>query len=240
MQFRTKDISLSPVRPALRPHDQFPDSMMARVSTDRLSLVFGVLFLVAALAGCRTYGDQYDNTEAAYQELVVAAQQLDESLERAEANVARLETRVEAESALRPYVARYREIMTDHADLLEEIREGLAAIDEDDPDDYRQVHRTLGAVISQQRILRSAYTGLLDVLTTGEDDARMVASTDSTATPHYSIVPVYYYRALNQPRWAETTGPFRQSVEEPLQMVVPATERPAETEEPDTTAAPAE
>ncbi len=178
-----------------------------RHTAHRLPRSLAALLLGAAplFAGCRSYGGDYGNTEKTYEALLVAAEQLDEALARAQTDVALLQQAVETDAALQPALGRFVEMIERHEEVREEIAHEIAEVGED-PDDYREIHNTLGAVISEQRVLQSGYAGIIEVIATSGQGAAADTLTVAQAeflreiASHYMVVPVYYYRAVNQSR----------------------------------------
>lgn len=158
----------------------------------RLSLL---VLAVVALAGCRTYGG-YGTEEVSYLQILEANEQFADALIRAQAELRALEVLAQAEPALVPYALRYAALVNLH----EEVLGAHAALTEEvDADDYRDVSRLLGAIVSEHQRIAERYRGLVD-------DSSFLLVSDSTALVpggvapegRYYAVPPYYVRLIDQ------------------------------------------
>ncbi len=169
-----------------------------RISPPYALLLAGALLV---LAGCRTYGGEYDNTEKLYEQLLIAEEQLEASLARAERNLALLEQAAAQDSLLEEYVAYFAAVMEEHEALREEMADEIADVG-GDPDDYRDLHRTYGAAISEQRTIQVIYADIIYAVASRGDrtaDSAQVAAERFTPAS-YAAVPPYYERVRNQAR----------------------------------------
>ena len=151
-----------------------------------LVLFVGALILV----GCRTYGDQgYETGPKTYRAMQQTVQQMEQDLSRAESNLRRLESAAESADMLDGLVERYRGLIESHETTLENHRAQAERLTGESA--YRTLHRTYGAMITDQRLLQRQY----------ERTTRKVwATVRDTTLPRapkrlessYSITPVQY------------------------------------------------
>jgi hypothetical protein len=151
-----------------------------------LVVFVGALMLV----GCRTYGDEtYDTGPKTYRALQQTVQQMEQGLSRAESDLRRLQSAAESADTLAGLVDRYRDLVESHETTLEEHRAQAEALSPESA--YRTLHRTYGAMITDQRLLSRQY----------ERTTRKVWATvrDSTIPrapkrreSSYSITPLQY------------------------------------------------
>lgn len=119
-----------------------------------LSLVFLSGFIV--LTGCRTYGNEkYETGPKTYEALQQTMTQMEQNLGRAESDLRRLESAAEARSELQPLAERYQSFVESHEAALEGHREQVEQLSADAA--YRTLHRTYGALVTDQRILQRQY-----------------------------------------------------------------------------------
>ncbi|QXD15662.1 hypothetical protein GQ464_001590 [Rhodocaloribacter litoris] len=151
-----------------------------------VSLPLQGLLAVLLLAGCRTYGG-YGSEEAARTQLRTAVERFADELERARADARLLREVAAAAPALAAYVDAYEQTVTRHAALLEEHRARLEALGEDAS--YRTLSRALGAVVSEQSLIRDRYRNLLVAMAYPDTMPHVVRLLSG-----YQAVPPYYAR----------------------------------------------
>lgn len=156
-----------------------------------LVLLAGLL----VLTGCRTYGD-YGSTAATIDQAAQAAQDYADALNRARADLDRLQAAAESNTALAMFVPRYEHTIAQHEAQLSDHRAITERL-QDDPS-YRTASRLFGAMISEQRATADRYHQLhkrIQQTVQGVPGA-MYRSAES---PSY-VVPTYYKRVENQGR----------------------------------------
>lgn len=189
----------------------FTSSAIRRQGRRGAAVVCGLLLV---LAGCRTYG-RYDAQEKILPEMRQAILVSASDLERAESNLEQLRRAARNDSALLVVADEYAEAVARHAELLKENRRILALYEEDLPD-YRRIHRTFGAMLSEQQAARNRYRSLTKAVLyptitrheEGEEAAREApgralqslpdtvrwARDESFTEGRYFVAPVFYER----------------------------------------------
>lgn len=158
-----------------------------------LRLLLGVLCLLVVASGCRTYGG-YGTTEAIPPQMQQAVQQFADALGRAQADAQALADAASQNSALEPLEARYRDLIVQHETFLAHHREIAERFAEGGS--YRDLNRNYGAIISEQRLVRTRYNEMharIRSAVTGQP----VALT-ATAPSRYVVNPSYYSRVQNR------------------------------------------
>ena len=182
---------------------------MTHASQLRLGL-FG-LTLLLLVTGCRTYGDEYGNEEATLNQIGEALEQFEDELARARTNLATLRRAAESDSRLGALAEQYAELLVAHETLLAVHVEQAAELDEGDSiwdqtiggwlggGDYRPIHRTYGAIISEQQIMRDRYGELLTnvLVATDRDSLEAPWTLEPYPEGRYYIVPPQYERIRN-------------------------------------------
>jgi len=121
---------------------------------------------VLMLAGCRTYGDQgYDSGPKTYTAIQQTVQQTEQSLSRAESDLRRLQSAAESADTLQPLVDRYQSLVASH-----------------------------GAMVTDQRLLRSQYERTTRKVWATVRDSTL-SRTPKRRESDYSITPVQYPRS---------------------------------------------
>ena len=182
---------------------------MTHASRFRLGLS-GLAFLLL-LTGCRTYGDKYGNEEATLNQIGEANEQFADDLARARTNLAALRRAAESDSRLEALAEQYAELLVAHEALLAVHIEQAAELDAGDSiwdqtiggwlggGDYRPIHRTYGAIISEEQIMRDRYGELLAnaLVATGRDSLEAPWTLEPYPEGRYYIVPPQYERIRN-------------------------------------------
>jgi outer membrane murein-binding lipoprotein Lpp len=152
------------------------------------SLLFVGLSALVLLAGCRTYGGR--GTEAqTYEEMGAAVAELESDLESAQSDLQQLRAAAEQDSSLLSLVERYQDLVQIHESMISAQRERVDTLSADAS--YRTLHRTYGAMITDQTLLRTQYTRTVrQVYAAVRDTTAPGPPVRSTST--YSITPVDY------------------------------------------------
>ena len=151
---------------------------------------FGTMLVVALLvSGCRTYG-AYDNEEKTLGEIHRTTTLFEAEYEKARGNLNTLEAAAASSSQLAPFAESYAAVVEVQETVIEEHRAMVEEAEENDGD-YRVLHRTYGAIISDHQIIRDRYATLL---------ADMQHAMDSTAgymvaeAGRFQVAPQFYDR----------------------------------------------
>ncbi len=169
---------------------------MTHVSSSRVST--GLLAALLLLTGCdpilRFYGDDYGNTEEHQEQIRILVADLDASLQRNQADLARLVQAASLDPALRPYAEQMALLVATQEAVLAEQREWVAGIE--DEDDYRELNRHYGAFITQQQMIQDRY---VDIARRMEGDARVSSYVDfAVSESRYALMPPQYTRIANR------------------------------------------
>lgn len=151
--------------------------------------LFGLLVLLLIVSGCRTYGGQFDSEQATLAQIGQANQQFAQELERARNDNSALQQAASSNSDLNDIAGQFAAALEMHAQTLESHRE-LEAVALSKSGNHRVLHRTYGAIISGQRIVRDQYARVHAALAHSMQES-------SLWSQNYSI-PHYYARAQNQ------------------------------------------
>ncbi len=160
-------------------------SNILRVSGTRT--VLSLIFIMLLVSGCRTYG-RYGSEEATYQQILKAHQLFQEDLARRQADLRRLESAAGETEVVGRLAMQYAEIVGGHEAVLESEKNEIA--DLSPASGYRDLHRTLGAIISGHRTIRIQYQGLL----TNALESRVPPDTTVEVERPYALIPAYYKR----------------------------------------------
>lgn len=156
---------------------------------------FILLVVVAGLfaSGCRSYGGQ-GAEEATYRQMMEANQVFEDELRRAEADLSRLEAAAGESEVLGVLAAQYARIVEGHRVVLAEHAIYIDRLSEDS--NYRDLNQTFGAMVSQQRTIRTQYEGVLSNVWQGfaEQDTATVGERP------YALIPPYYRRVSSEQR----------------------------------------
>ena len=161
-----------------------------------------VLLLVVVAAGCRTYGS-YNAEALILEEIVQANRMFAEDLERARGDLAVLEGLEAANVSLEPLVAAYAAVILQQETLLA-LHQAMAEEAAENDDDYRLLHRTYGAIITDQQLIRDRYSHVLEALQNTLAPEAFQATIPLLSS--YQIKPAFYQRiehGLNQPSLRE-------------------------------------
>ena len=165
-----------------------------------LRLIGAVLLLVFVAAGCRTYGG-YGSTEVTLEKIQQATQRFAEDYERAQGESAALQRAADADASLAALAQRFTDVVGGHGEAVA-AQQALAAEAAErtgsnilfawvGPDDYRWLHRTYGAIISDQQIVQDRYGEVLGDL----KEAKGMASAASVEEEgRYQVAPHFYKR----------------------------------------------
>ena len=158
-----------------------------------------VLLTSLLLMGCdpilRLYGD-YGNVEAHHTQLVQALDGFEAALARNRADLVRLGAAAAGNPALAPAAEDLAAVVALHEALLLQQRAHVAELV--DEDDYRELNRGLGAIVSEQQMVADRYADIAMRLRAGNAPASYISSLEEAA--RYAFVPPQYYRTNNQVR----------------------------------------
>ncbi len=158
-----------------------------------------VLLASLLLMGCdpilRLYGDR-GNVEAHQTQLVQALDGFEAALARNRADLQRLTTAAVANPALAPAAEGMAAVVALHEALLLQQRSHVAELVEED--DYRELNRGLGAIVTEQQMVADRYADIAMRLRAGNAPASYISSLEEAA--RYAFVPPQYYRTNNQAR----------------------------------------
>lgn len=170
---------------------------VTRARGGRVLLV--VVFACLLVSGCRSYGG-HGAEEAIFQQLQVAHQVFEEELVRAKADLSRLQAAASDTDVLAILAVQYAQIIRGHEAVLEEHADVIANLSAGSG--YRDLRRTYGAIIAQQRTIRTQYEGVLGNVHRGY----MPQDTTSQFKRPYSLIPPYYARVAKQQRDLSVRG----------------------------------
>lgn len=167
-----------------------PTEPMTRWFT-RPALLPALLCLVLLAAGCRTYGG-YDSGPLTMAQIEEANRTFAAEAERARAELGALERLAagSADSLLVQTVQAYGALVTLHEALLAEHRQEA---EEADRGNYRALSRTLGAIVSEQALVRDGYARLANRLAAasrGGSPSGAAADTAAVAEAPLAVVPL--------------------------------------------------
>ena len=151
-------------------------------------LVLAGLSALVLLAGCRTYGGR--GTEAqTYEEMGAAVEELEADLGPAQSNLQQLRAAVEQDSSLGPLAERYNDLVQLHESMISAQRQRVDTLSAEVS--YRTLHRSYGAMITDQKLLRTQYTRTVrQVYAAVRDTTAPGPEVRSPST--YTITPVDY------------------------------------------------
>ncbi|GAB5518417.1 MAG: hypothetical protein RhofKO_06680 [Rhodothermales bacterium] len=154
-----------------------------------------------SLSGCRLYGG-YETTETITEQIPETIQRFGDELARAEGDLNQLKQAARAElvpliATFEAVVDEHRMILSEHEHMHEDLLENPSMKDfvVVQVGEYRKAHRTLGAMLGDQDMIRAKYQDVLydmEVALLGEDAAPKKISWDE-----YQQTPVFY----EQIRW---------------------------------------
>ncbi len=162
---------------------------------DRFLLRAAALGCLLLLAGCRTYG-AYDNEELSLEQIRLSNRVFAEDLALAQ----QLTRRISAEAGASPQAAelpaRLDLLLTVHEAVLAEHRR-LEAEAEEHAGDYRFLKRALGAIITEEEVVRDRYLALLDPeATVAPTRPQSAYPGDVTQQSLYHVLPPYYLQLV--------------------------------------------
>lgn len=118
------------------------------------------LAVLLVLSGCRTYGDDFNRKAHMLSAIETANERFADELSQAQADLERLRTAAEDNTALEPYLERYTAAVATHEEKLsqhEEFEKGAAT----NPNDHRVLRRNLGAVVTDHSGMRDQYVRII-------------------------------------------------------------------------------
>lgn len=162
-------------------------------------VVWGVLLLALVASGCRTYGG-YGSSEETLEKIQQATQRFAEELERSRGEQEALQRAAASDPALAVFAERFaavvesqEAVVAEQQALAEEASAGgnilFAWVG---PDTYRRLHKTYGAIITDQQIIRDRYAEVLTDL-----QQAVGATTPAEQVPlqsRYQVAPQFYER----------------------------------------------
>lgn len=161
--------------------------MSGFLSAPGLRIILGILFAGSLFSGCRTYGG-HGSEEATYQQILKAHQIFQEDFARKQAELSRLEQAAGEGEVFGTLAAQYAQVVSGHEVVLSDTAHDIAGLSEDSG--YRELHRTLGAIISRQNTIKIQYERLLS----NAFEAQTPADTTIQVQRPYSLIPPYYRR----------------------------------------------
>ena len=165
-----------------------------------MHLIGGVLLFVFVAAGCRTYGG-YGSTEEMLEKIQQATQRFAEDYERAQGERDALRRAASKDASLAALAERFAAIV-EHQGAAVEAQRALAAEAAEHagsnilfawvgPDSYRKLHRTYGAIITDQQIVQDRYGEVLR-------DVKQAMGASSVLSVEeqgrYQVAPHFYKR----------------------------------------------
>lgn len=149
-----------------------------------------VLVIGGLTSGCRTYGG-YNSESATYEQMQQAHRVFEEELNRARADLAKLQAAAGEQPDLSRTATRYAKVVEGHEVVLAEHADLIAGLSADS--DYRDLKRAFGGIVAQQRTIRIQYEGVLNNAFASQD-------TTSIAERPYALIPPYYERIRQDER----------------------------------------
>lgn len=151
-------------------------------------LILAGLSALVLLAGCRTYGGR--GTEAqTYEEMGAAVEELEADFGPRESDLQQLRAASEQDASLAPLVERYADLLQLHESMIAAQRQRVDTLSADVS--YRTLHRSYGAMITDQKLLRTQYTRTVrQVYAAARDTTAPGPEVRSPST--YTITPVDY------------------------------------------------
>ncbi|MFQ5571007.1 MAG: hypothetical protein ACE5G0_15110 [Rhodothermales bacterium] len=150
---------------------------------------WGLLLLVFVGAGCRTYGE-YNTDEKTLEQIRETARLFAEDYERAKGNLNALRLFDGSEELLDEFAAlveRQGALVEEHQALAEEAAAHAG--------NYRWLHRTYGAMVSDQHIIRDRYVQLLARMQEAALQRTVDQKEDAVLLmSRYQVAPSFYER----------------------------------------------
>lgn len=153
-------------------------------STARVSAVLSIIVCTMLLvSGCRTYGAR-GSVEATYEQLQASFNEFQAELERAKLGLKVMSQAAEENVILASLVDEYETVVEEHALVLADQRARLN--DLRGSDDYRELSRSLGAFVTEHRVMRNRYQALFGAARAALGDTTL---TRDPARPEGRYVP---------------------------------------------------
>lgn len=152
------------------------------------SFLFVGLSALVLLAGCRTYGGR--GTEAqTYEEMGAAVEELEADFGAAQSNLEQLRAAAEQDSSLLSLAERYQDLVQLHESMIAAQRDRVDTLSADAA--YRTLHRAYGAMITDQKLLRTQYTRTVRQVYAAVRDTTAPGPTVRSPSS-YTITPLDY------------------------------------------------
>ena len=161
--------------------------------------------ILLAASGCVRYGG-YGSEEATYGRIGRACALFEQELSRSRMDLQTLEAALPSTPGLADLAQRYGRLVTLHETLVEEHHAAKAALSP--RSGYRRLHRSYGALVTEQRLMRLRYRRAMRLVLSEEDLEGL--SGDPAGRPvaavgrPRSVIPPYYVRTharvTEQPR----------------------------------------
>jgi len=148
-----------------------------------LSTVVGLL----VLGGCRTYGG-YDSEPKTYKAMRSTVDSFESDLNRAEANLRRLEEAATEGDTLQSFVREFRGLIEKHRSLLEKQKRRLKRLSR--KSSYRALHRAYGATVTERRLTRQRYQRTIRNLGRAVQGSTAVRTPSPDAERQYTTKPI--------------------------------------------------
>ena len=157
-----------------------------------------MLLVLFVAAGCRTYGG-YGSAEDTLAKIQEATQRFAEDYQRAQGERDALQRAAAADPALAEVAERFAAVVEQQGAMVEEHRRtaeeasagGNILFAWVGPDAYRRLHRTYGALISDQQIIQDRYAEVLGALEEAVGTATMMKTPEEG---RYQVAPHFYNR----------------------------------------------
>lgn len=152
----------------------------------RFVLLLTVVGLLVT-GGCRTYGG-YDSEPKTYKAMRSTVDSFESDLNRAEANLRRLEEAATERDTLQSFVREFRGLVEKHKSLLEKQKRRLQRLSRESS--YRALHRAYGATITERRLMRRRYQRTIRTLGGAVQGSAAVQAPSPDAERHYTTNPI--------------------------------------------------
>lgn len=150
------------------------------------SLLFFAVAGLVVLSGCRTYGG-YDAGPKTFEAMQRTVRSFEDELDRAEADLQKLEKAAPKADTLQVLGHRFRELVEEHESLLDTQHRRVERLSPDAT--YRTLHQAYGATITEQRLIRQRYQRLITEVRTVVQGS-VDRAPKRTGTRQYTVRPV--------------------------------------------------